>query len=249
LATLNIGILAHVDAGKTSLTERLLFNAGVIGRLGSVDGGDTQTDTLALERRRGITIKSVVVALTTPASAADGPRVTLVDTPGHADFIAEVERALRALDGVVLVISAVEGVQAQTRVLMRTITKLGLPALIFANKIDRAGARDDGLMAEIREKLTARAVAMTSVDGLGTGGARTVRRPLEEIGEFLADADDAFLARYLDEAGRLAEAGRLHDADQLDDAGYRGELARQAPPRGPTPSSSARRPLVRASMP
>jgi len=215
LATLNIGILAHVDAGKTSLTERLLFNAGVIDRLGSVDGGDTQTDTLALERRRGITIKSAVAALTRPASEGDGPRITLVDTPGHADFIAEVERALRALDGVVLVISAVEGVQAQTRVLMRTIARLGLPALIFANKIDRAGARDGLLMTEIREKLTARAVAVTSVNGIGTAAARTAGRPLEEIGEFLADADDAFLARYLDDAVELGEAD------------YRRELARQ----------------------
>ncbi|HEX4833189.1 MAG TPA: translation factor GTPase family protein [Trebonia sp.] len=212
---MNIGILAHVDAGKTSLTERLLFNAGVIDRLGSVDGGDTAADTLALERRRGITIKSAVIALTDPASDASGPHVTLVDTPGHADFIAEVERALRALDGVVLVLSAVEGVQAQTRVLMRTIARLGLPTLIFANKTDRTGARDDGLMAEIRGKLTARAVAVTSVDSIGTPGARTVERPAAEIGEFLADADDAFLARYLDDAGGLGAAD------------YRAELARQ----------------------
>jgi ribosomal protection tetracycline resistance protein len=122
---------------------------------------------------------------------------------------------LRALDGVVLVISAVEGVQAQTRVLMRTIARLGLPMLIFANKIDRTGARDGRLMTEIREKLTARAVAVTSVDGIGTVAARTAGRPLEEIGEFLADGDDAFLARYLD------------DAVKLDGADYRGELARQ----------------------
>jgi ribosomal protection tetracycline resistance protein len=215
LSTLNIGILAHVDAGKTSLTERLLFNAGVIGRLGTVDGGDTQTDSLDLERRRGITIKSAVVALTTPASDADGPQIILVDTPGHADFIAEVERALRALDGVVLVISAVEGVQAQTRVLMRTVAKLRLPMLIFANKIDRAGAREQGLLAEIRAKLTARAIAATSVDYIGTAGARTIKRPAEETGEFLADGDDGFLVRYLD------------DAVKLDEADYHGELARQ----------------------
>ncbi|MFJ9847861.1 GTP-binding protein [Streptomyces sp. NPDC101150] len=212
--TLNIGILAHVDAGKTSLTERLLFNAGVIGQLGSVDDGDTQTDTLGLERRRGITIKSAVVALT-PASDVDGPRITLVDTPGHADFIAEVERALRALDGVVLVVSAVEGVQAQTRVLMRTIAKLGLPTLIFANKIDRSGARGEALMAEIREKLTTRAVALTSVGDIATAGARAIERPLENIGEFLADADDPFLARYLD------------DTLKLGDTDYHAELARQ----------------------
>jgi len=213
--SLNLGILAHVDAGKTSLTERLLFDAGVIERLGSVDGGDTRTDSLDQERRRGITIQSAVVALSAPAPGAEGPRITLVDTPGHADFIAEVERALRALDGVVLVVSAVEGVQAQTRVLMRTIAKLRLPTLIFANKIDRVGAREDALMAEIREKLTARAVAVASVDAIGTAGARAVGRPPEELGEFLADADDGFLARYLD------------DTVKLDDADHRAELARQ----------------------
>ena len=131
--TLNLGILAHVDAGKTSLTERLLFAAGVIGEIGSVDKGSTQTDTLALERQRGITIKSAVVSF-----GIGDVTVNLIDTPGHPDFIAEVERVLTVLDGAVLVISAVEGVQAQTRVLMRTLRRLGIPVLIFVNKIDRA---------------------------------------------------------------------------------------------------------------
>ena len=112
--TLNLGILAHVDAGKTSLTERLLYAAGVIDEIGSVDDGSTQTDSLALERQRGITIKSAVVSF-----AIGDVTVNLIDTPGHPDFIAEVERVLSVLDGAVLVISAVEGVQAQTRVLMR----------------------------------------------------------------------------------------------------------------------------------
>jgi len=120
LDTLNLGILAHVDAGKTSLTERLLYAAGVIDHVGRVDDGDTQTDTLALERRRGITIKSAVVSF-----EVDGTVVNLIDTPGHPDFIAEVERVLDLLDGVVLVVSAVEGVQAQTRVLTRTLRRLG----------------------------------------------------------------------------------------------------------------------------
>ena len=115
MQSLNLGILAHVDAGKTSLTERLLYASGVIDHLGSVDKGDTQTDTLALERRRGITIKSAVASF----SIADDLDVNLIDTPGHPDFIAEVERVLRVLDGAVLVLSAVEGVQPQTRVLMR----------------------------------------------------------------------------------------------------------------------------------
>src|SRR6476659_3779518 len=138
---LNLGILAHVDAGKTSLTERLLHTVGVIDEIGSVDDGNTRTDFLALERQRGITIKSAVVSF-----AVGDLTVNLIDTPGHPDFIAEVERVLGVLDGVVLVVSAVEGVQAQTRVLMRTLQRLGLPTLIFVNKIDRAGARAEALL-------------------------------------------------------------------------------------------------------
>src|SRR5213592_3496762 len=116
MRTLNLGVLAHVDAGKTTLTERLLFAAGVIDTIGSVDEGTTQTDTLELERQRGITIKAAVVSF-----PIDDVTVNLIDTPGHPDFIAEVERVLSVLDGAVLVVSAVEGVQAQTRVLMRAL--------------------------------------------------------------------------------------------------------------------------------
>src|SRR5690348_18197982 len=135
---LNLGILAHVDAGKTSLTERLLYAAGVIDEIGSVDAGSTRTDSLALERRRGITIKSAVVSF-----PVNGVTVNLIDTPGHPDFIAEVERVLSVLDGAVLVISAVEGVQPQTRVLMRALLRLRIPAMLFVNKIDRAGAGEE----------------------------------------------------------------------------------------------------------
>src|SRR2546422_495767 len=117
--TLNLGILAHVDAGKTTLTERLLDAAGVIDAVGSVDAGTTQTDSLALEQQRGITIKSAVVSF-----PVDDVTVNLIDTPGHPDFIAEVERVLSVLDGVVLVISGVEGVQPQTPVLMRALQRL-----------------------------------------------------------------------------------------------------------------------------
>src|SRR5687767_188110 len=102
MAVINLGILAHVDAGKTTLTERILFETGVIKTIGSVDKGTTQTDTLELERARGITIKSAVVAFQLHELT-----VNLIDTPGHADFVAEVERSLRVLDAVVLVISAV----------------------------------------------------------------------------------------------------------------------------------------------
>ncbi|MFD0489062.1 GTP-binding protein [Saccharopolyspora spinosporotrichia] len=134
MRTLNLGILAHVDAGKTSLTERLLHSAGVVDEVGNVDDGSTRTDSTALERQRGITIRSAVVSFVVGDVA-----VNLIDTPGHPDFIAEVERALGVLDGAVLVISAVEGVQAQTRLLMRTLRRLRIPTLVFVNKIDREG--------------------------------------------------------------------------------------------------------------
>ncbi|HEY4726697.1 MAG TPA: GTP-binding protein, partial [Actinomycetes bacterium] len=160
---LNLGILAHVDAGKTTLTERLLYAAGVIDEPGSVDDGSTQTDFLDLERRRGITIKSAVVSF-----AIGDVTVNLIDTPGHPDFIAEVERVLNVLDGAVLVVSAVEGVQAQSRVLMRTLRRLRIPTLIFVNKVDRGGAADERVLAAIAGKLDPAVIAMGSVSGLGT---------------------------------------------------------------------------------
>src|SRR3954464_1124059 len=166
MRTLNLGILAHVDAGKTTLTERLLYAAGVIDEVGSVDDGSTQTDSLALERQRGITIKSAVVSF-----VIDDVTVNLIDTPGHPDFIAEVERVLSVLDGAVLVISAVEGVQAQTRVLMRALQRLHIPTLIFVNKIDRRGAQPERLLESIAGRLTPAVVAMTSVDGEESKGA------------------------------------------------------------------------------
>ncbi len=126
--SLNLGILAHVDAGKTSLTERLLYATGVVGDLGRVENGSTVTDSMDLERRRGITIKAAVASF----ELAD-VSVNLIDTPGHSDFIAEVERVLGVLDGAVLVISAVEGVQPQTRVLMRVLQRLRIPTLLFVS--------------------------------------------------------------------------------------------------------------------
>jgi ribosomal protection tetracycline resistance protein len=158
---LNLGILAHVDAGKTTLTERLLFEAGVLPRPGRVDDGTTLTDSLALERQRGITIRSAVASF-----ALGDVHVNLIDTPGHPDFIAEVERVLNVLDGAVLVLSAVEGVQPQTRILFRALQRLGVPTLLFVNKIDRAGADPDRVMGEIEARLTPGAVAVgTAEDG------------------------------------------------------------------------------------
>ncbi|MFF4504323.1 tetracycline resistance ribosomal protection protein Otr(A) [Streptomyces sp. NPDC001401] len=193
--TLNIGILAHVDAGKTSLTERLLFDHGAIDRLGSVDGGDTRTDDGEIERQRGITIRSAVASFT-----VGDTRINLIDTPGHSDFIAEVERALEVLDGAVLLLSAVEGVQAQTRVLMRTLRRLRLPTLVFVNKIDRAGARSGGLLADIRRRLTPYVAPLTDVSGIGTAEARVTARPPGDprLAEALAEVDQDVLAAVVD---------------------------------------------------
>ena len=207
MRTLNLGILAHVDAGKTTLTERLLHAAGVIDEIGSVDDGSTQTDSLALERQRGITIKSAVVSFTIGDVA-----VNLIDTPGHPDFIAEVERVLSVLDGAVLVVSAVEGVQAQTRVLMRALQRLRVPTLIFVNKIDRRGARFEPVLQGIRDKLSPAIVAMGSAGGLGTRGAsfapyRAGDAPFaRELVELLADHDNALLAAYVDDESAVSYA-------------------------------------------
>ena len=198
--SLNIGILAHVDAGKTTLTERLLYAAGVIDEIGSVDDGSTQTDSLALERQRGITIKSAVVSF-----VIDDRTINLIDTPGHPDFIAEVERVLSVLDGAVLVISAVEGVQAQTRVLMRTLQRLNIPTLIFVNKIDRGGAQYERVLQDIAEKLTPAIFPMGSASGLGAKDARFTPYSDADAGftaglvDLLADHDDAVIAAYVDD--------------------------------------------------
>ncbi|MEO3884198.1 translation factor GTPase family protein [Nonomuraea sp. B5E05] len=212
---LNLGILAHVDAGKTSLTERLLHAAGVIDEPGRVDDGNTQTDSLALERQRGITIKSAVVSF-----VVGDTTVNLIDTPGHPDFIAEVERVLSVLDGAVLVVSAVEGVQPQTRVLMRTLRRLGIPTLIFVNKIDRRGADPGRVLGELAEKLCPAVVSMGSAAGHGTAGA-----------SFTPSGDEpAFAGRLLDVLADQSEsllAAYVHDESSVSYAGLRAELAAQ----------------------
>ena len=123
---MNIGILAHVDAGKTTLTESMLYASGTIAESGRVDRGSTITDSMALEKQRGITIQASIASYQWSHF-----KINLIDTPGHIDFYSEVERSLNVLDGAILLISAKDGIQAQTRILFDAIRKRKLPALIF----------------------------------------------------------------------------------------------------------------------
>lgn len=181
MSYLNLGIVAHVDAGKTSLTERLLHHSGVIDRPGSVDRGDTTTDTLALERERGITIRASVASFPT-----GDVTVNVLDTPGHPDFIAEVDRSLAVLDGAVLVLSAVEGVQAQTLVLMRALQRLRLPVIVFVNKIDRWGARPDAVVDAVARRLSPDVLPIQRVHAAGTSAAQVEPLPDDGLHDWLA---------------------------------------------------------------
>ena len=173
----NIGIFAHVDAGKTTLSAQLLAHAGAIRQKGSVDSGTAHTDTLPVERRRGISVKATCVRFDWK-----GVGVNLIDTPGHVDFSAEVERSLWALDAAVLVICGAEGVQPQTEVLFTALREQGIPTLIFINKMDREGADADCVTAQIRRMLSETAARLDDPD---------------EIAEAVCGADDELMERYL----------------------------------------------------
>ena len=152
-----VGILAHVDAGKTTLSEALLYQSGALRRLGRVDHQDAFLDTDAMERERGITIFSKQAVF----SLAD-TEVTLLDTPGHVDFSAEAERTLQVLDCAILVISGTDGVQAHTRTLWRLLERYHLPVFLFVNKMDLAGADRAAVLANLRESLDSRCIDFTA---------------------------------------------------------------------------------------
>src|SRR5712691_11685915 len=159
----NLGVIAHIDAGKTTTTEHLLYYSGAIHRLGGVDEGTTQTDWMALEQEKRITIQSACVPF-----AWQGHTINLIDTPGHVDFTAEVERSLRVLDGCVVVFDAQKGVEAQSETVWRQADKYGVPRLVFVNKMDVVGANFGNVLEEIRERLEGRPVAITIPIGSGS---------------------------------------------------------------------------------
>ena len=211
MATINIGIVAHVDAGKTSLTERILYETHVIDEIGRVDKGTTQTDSLDLEKRRGITIKASVVSF-----FVNTLKINLIDTPGHADFLAEVERSLSVLDGAILLISAVEGIQAQTKLLLSALLKLRIPTIIFINKIDRSGAQSDELIKRVKEKLTEHIILLNRTEHIGTKQVCVAQNQLHDPTflqaciEQLALNDEQLLAAYVE--GETITEGQVRTA-------------------------------------
>lgn len=203
----NIGIMAHVDAGKTTITEQLLLLGGSIRRAGSVDQGTAQTDWLEVERRRGISVKTACAEV-----HFNGDIISLVDTPGHVDFAAEVARSLQALDGAVLVISGAEGVQAHTKTIFKALREMNIPTLIAVNKIDRAGFAPDALQQQIQKQLTERCVFLQEVEEPASEACRILpedavadwKDPVQErigsgIFEKLADLDEELEELFLEE--------------------------------------------------
>src|ERR1700689_125577 len=158
----NIGIIAHIDAGKTTVTERMLFYSGASHKMGDVDKGTTVTDFDPEGQQRGIPIRAACVTF-----RWNDVVVNLIDTPGHVDFTAEVERSLRVLDGGVVVFSAREGVEAQSETVWRQADKYGVPRLAFINKLDREGADFEGTFPEIRERLASNPIAIQIPLGQG----------------------------------------------------------------------------------
>ena len=202
----NLGILAHVDAGKTTLTEEMLFLSGSTRAAGKVDKGTSLSDGMAVERRRGISVRASTLSF----SWRD-VRINLIDTPGHVDFAAEVERSLRVLDGAVLVLSAVEGIQTQTEAIWRALTALELPVMLFINKIDRAGADSGGVIHRLRQELCPEAIFLNRALGEGEPDAATgdlTEAQRAELTEAVAAQDDDLLEKYLAEEEVEPEALR-----------------------------------------
>nr|AFK31665.1 tetracycline resistance protein O/32/O [Streptococcus suis] len=189
---INLGILAHVDAGKTTLTESLLYTSGAIAELGSVDEGTTRTDTMNLERQRGITIQTAVTSF-----QWEDVKVNIIDTPGHMDFLTEAYRALSVLDGAVLVISAKDGVQAQTRILFHALQKMNIPTIIFINKIDQNGIDLQRVYQSIKDKLTSDMIVMQEVS-LSPQISMTDISDLDKW-DMIISGSDELLERYVAE--------------------------------------------------
>src|SRR5882724_1292318 len=185
----NIGIIAHIDAGKTTTTDHVLYFSGAKHKLGTVDAGTTETDFDPEEQERGITIYSACIPFTWRDCT-----INLIDTPGHVDFTAEVERSLRVLDGAVVVFDAQKGVEAQSETVWRQADKYEVPRLVFINKMDVVGANFARAVADVQKRLHARPVPLAIP--IGAGSVKDSDRPfagiidLIEMKALYFDADD-----------------------------------------------------------
>src|SRR5574344_1742834 len=203
---INIGVLAHVDAGKTTLTESLLYNSGAITELGSVDRGTTRTDNTLLERQRGITIQTGITSF-----QWENTKVNIIDTPGHMDFLAEVYRSLSVLDGAILLISAKDGVQAQTRILFHALRKMGIPTIFFINKIDQNGIDLSTVYQDIKEKLSAEIVIKQKVEL--HPNMRVMNFTESEQWDTVIEGNDDLLEKYM--SGKSLEALELEQEESI----------------------------------
>ncbi|MCF6241563.1 MAG: TetM/TetW/TetO/TetS family tetracycline resistance ribosomal protection protein [Bacteroidales bacterium] len=196
----NIALFAHVDAGKTTVTENLLFSSGNIRNKGNVDKGTSQTDFLAIEKEKGISIRAACVSF-----KKNNFTINLIDTPGHIDFSSETGRTLHAIDGAVLIISAVEGVQSHTETLWQQLQKQNIPTIIFINKIDRAGADTEQVIDEINKVLTKNTIVLQNTENEANDNANiknifTDIEPVnEELVEIIAEQDEKLLEKFFDE--------------------------------------------------
>ena len=201
--TRNIGIAAHIDAGKTTTTERILFYTGLCHKIGEVHDGNTVTDWMEQERERGITITSAATTCfwkqaedgTTKLWSEVAHRVNIIDTPGHVDFTAEVERSMRVLDGAVAVFCGVAGVQPQSETVWRQATKYGVPRIAFVNKMDRTGADFSSVVAEMRDRLGAPAFSV----GIPIGAEEDLKGVLDVVNQkaLIYDPSDEFGSKIL----------------------------------------------------
>ncbi|WP_270705733.1 GTP-binding protein, partial [Enterococcus faecalis] len=200
---INIGVLAHVDAGKTTLTESLLYNSGAITELGSVDKGTTRTDNTLLERQRGITIQTGITSF-----QWENTKVNIIDTPGHMDFLAEVYRSL-SVDGAILLISAKDGVQAQTRILFHALRKMGIPTIFFINKIDQNGIDLSTVYQDIKEKLSMEIIIKQKVELHPNMCVMSCTEP--EQWDVVIEGNDDLLEKYM--SGKSLEALELEQEE------------------------------------
>src|SRR6058998_1902285 len=214
----NIGVIAHIDAGKTTTTEHILYYAGATHKLGTVDAGTTETDYDPEEQERGITIYSACV----PFQWRDCT-INLIDTPGHVDFTAEVERSLRVLDGAVVVFDAQKGVEAQSETVWRQADKYGVPRLIFINKMDIVGADFDNAVHEIVDRLQGRPVPVTAP--IGSGSIKDSHTPFGGVIDLIT-----LEACYFESSNPARRDGRVVVRMDLDRAADPGEGRRPVTP-------------------